>query len=351
MKSLPTCSHRGPAVGIGYQCWSDSVPESVVPASQCMKCPLVTTQRKEKGLILQCHLPPGDQLTLTAAVESLHRSYPGVYRTGIKTSAPELWENNPHIVELDKSEAKTIHMHYDLVNSSNQHSVVFLEGYTLHLSQKLGIPLRLVVNRPYVYLSDEEKSWENQVSEHFTNGRSIPFWMINAGIKTDYTAKAWPVESYQAVVDALRGIVQFVQIGSSGDEHPQLRGVINLVGQTSLREMCRLAYHSQGGVGPVTFLQHLCAAFEKPYICIAGGREPLPWITSYPKQTTLHTIGALDCCRDTACWRSKVVPRSDKDKDLCQLPVLGLERPVAKCMAMIPPAEVCSIIARYNQAT
>jgi len=33
-------------------------------------------------------------------------------------------------------------------------------------------------------------------------------------------------------------------------------------------------------------------------------------------------------------------------KELCEWPVLGLDRPVAKCMAMIKPAEVVAILER-----
>jgi hypothetical protein len=58
---------------------------------------------------------------------------------------------------------------------------------------------------------------------------------------------------------------------------------------------------------------------------------------------TLHSIGRLPCCRREACWRSRVVKledESDKNQSLCELPILGLERPVGKCMAIIKPQDV-----------
>ena len=54
--------------------------------------------------------------------------------------------------------------------------------------------------------------------------------------------------------------------------------MINLAGQTDHRQLIRLAWHARGGLGPVTYLQHLCAAWEKPYICLLGGREPATWV-------------------------------------------------------------------------
>ena len=45
-----------------------------------------------KKLILRANLCPGDILTMTAAVESLHLTYPDEYETDVRTSAREIWE-------------------------------------------------------------------------------------------------------------------------------------------------------------------------------------------------------------------------------------------------------------------
>jgi ADP-heptose:LPS heptosyltransferase len=138
----------------------------------------------------------------------------------------------------------------------------------------------------------------------------------------------------------------FLQVGSAEHDHPTLDGVVNLVGRTDTRQLICLACHAQGGLGPITFLQHLCAAFEKPYVALLGGREPVSW-TQYPLQTTLHTLGKLPCCRTHACWRSRVVALNDgaeQDRSLCEAPVLTMSRPVGKCMAIIRPEEVIRAI-------
>jgi ADP-heptose:LPS heptosyltransferase len=303
-----------------------------------------------RKLILKCPLCPGDVLTLTVAVESLHATYPGEYLTDVRTCCPAIWEHNPRITKIadDDPDATKIDMQYPTINQSNQRPVAFVGGYTTFLGEQLSRSLVPTVNRPQLYLSMAELTWTNQIKEHVTRGRDMPFWVVNAGIKGDFTAKQWPVESYQDVVDRTRGRIQWVQIGEKHHDHPTLTGVIDMRGQTDTRQLIRLVNHAAGGLGSVTFLQHLCAAFRKPYICLLGGREPLPWV-QYPLQHTLHSLGLLSCCREGGCWRSRVMPLGDgdpKDKSLCEMPVIGLRRPVAKCMAMITPAEVVSVLDR-----
>jgi hypothetical protein len=75
---------------------------------------------------------------------------------------------------------------------------------------------------------------------HEVTGADIPFWIIAAGGKYDITIKWWALERYQKVVDHFQGRIQFVQVGAEGNHHPKLEGVIDLRGQTSLRELVRL---------------------------------------------------------------------------------------------------------------
>jgi ADP-heptose:LPS heptosyltransferase len=235
------------------------------------------TANGSRRIILRTQLSPGDVCTLTAAIESLHATYPGRFVTDVRTPCNDLFENNPHITPLLDEEGEMIEMHYtELINCCNSVPNSFLRGYCMDLGRKLSVPLDLTTNRPHLYLSDDERTWINQVHEHYTH-RDTKFWIVNAGIKSDFTVKQWPVEYYQEVVDSFRGRIQFVQVGSENHNHPSLRNVINLVGRTDLRQLVRLTYHAQGGLGPITLIQHLCAAFEKPYVALLGGREPVSW--------------------------------------------------------------------------
>lgn len=301
-------------------------------------------------LKIKSTLSPGDAVVMTAAIKSLHDTYPGEYQTDVLTSTSEIWENNPYITSLSEPFPEENNLHYNVIHRCNQELVSFLEAYTRGLSELIERPLRLTTNRPHIYLTDDEIAWMDQVQQYKTHGRKIPYWVINTGTKKDYTTKQWPVEYYQKVVDETFGHIQWIQIGAEEHEHHDLNGVINLVGKTNHRELIRLVYHCKGGLGPSTYLQHLCAAFNKQYICLLGGREPISWVT-YPLQTTLHTMGQLKCCSHGGCWKSRVVPLedgSDKDKSLCDSPIQGYIKDVPKCMAMIKPEEVLSVLYRVQ---
>lgn len=302
-----------------------------------------------RKLILKCDLPPGDVMTMTVAVESLHMLYPDEYTTDVRTYHGEIWENNPYITPIEDGDmdATVIDMHYPQINRCNQEPINFVSCYTDYLGEQIGRPLRPMRPTPAIYLSEEEEGWMSMVQEHHTH---VPtrFAVVNAGIKSDYTTKAWPVHYYQEVVDRTCGFIQWVQVGSDGDYHPELRNVINVVGQTTHRQLHRLVYNATFGLGPVTYLLHLCAALDVPYIYLAGGREPVTWI-NYPLQHTLHTVGMLPCCKKHTCWKSRVVALGDgddKDNSLCEMPIVGMERPVGKCMAMITPDDVIPLVRK-----
>lgn len=302
-------------------------------------------------LVLKSVLSPGDAVVLTATVESLHTLYPGEYITDVVTSTPDVWNYNPNITTIapDDSEARIVEVHYPIIHDSKKRFLHFLHGYCEYLSTQIGKPLYLTTNRPHLYLSQEERdTWMDQVQEHAMDGRKREFWLVNAGTKKDYTTKQWPIEYYQKVIDETSGYIQWVQVGAKQHEHHPLRGVLDFRGKTTDRQLIRLAYHCSGGLGPTTYLQHLCAAFEKPYCCLLGGREDIHWV-QYPRQTTFHTIGQLPCCLIGGCWKSRVVPLRDNDeknKSLCEQPLVGYMKPVPTCMAVIKPDEVIRVIQR-----
>ena len=57
-------------------------------------------------LLLKCGLSPGDVVMLTAAVRDLHRAHPRRFIIDVRTTAPELWENNPWITHLDERDPR-----------------------------------------------------------------------------------------------------------------------------------------------------------------------------------------------------------------------------------------------------
>jgi ADP-heptose:LPS heptosyltransferase len=176
-----------------------------------------------------------------------------------------------------------------------------------------------------------------------------------AGGKFDFTIKWWHFRRWQAVVDALCGQVRFVQVGDARHYHPALKGVLDLRGETSLRDLIHLVYHAQGVVCPVTLLMHLAAAVEskpgasstRPCVVVAGGREPATW-EAYPGHRFLHTIGQLPCCATGGCWRARSVPLGDGDsKDLPQHLCVDVVNNLPHCMHLITPEQVTAAVQSY----
>lgn len=330
-----------------FACKHPSREPDEVTMEDCGKCDY-RPKTQGKPIILKNHLSPGDVLVMSAAIHSLHCANPGKFLTAVDTTANQIYEHNPDVISLDEARslgAETIDTHYPAVNESNERGITFMSAYCEFFSTALGVPVPLKTNRPHVYLSTRERGWMDQV--HELTGRKQRFWLVCAGRKSDYTTKFYGTDNYQAVIDRLRGKVTFVQVGSKdpGHFHPPLRNVINLVGKTDLRQLIRLAWHADGVLSGVTFLQHLAAAWQKPSVVVMGGREPVVW-NSYPRQTLLHTVGSLSCCRTGGCWRSRIEKLNDgdnKDESLCENPVIG-EQTIPKCMALIRPEEVAEKI-------
>jgi len=301
-------------------------------------------------ITFSCHLPPGDLCTLTAAIKSLHDKFPGEFVTDIRCAHPAIFKHNKHISKLSLRDSKIIRPTYlDLINASNHVPAPFLLGFAQNLGRQLGIRLTLTTNKPDLYLSEEEEEWEPPIPQ--------PFCIICAGTKRDFTTKQW--SGYQQIVEHFKGQMTFVQVGRAEDQHFKLSNAVDMIGKTTLRELMVWLSKAEAGIGTISLLQHLCAGFDKPYFCIAGGRENSTWI-QYPKQQTFHTIGQLDCCAKGGCWKTRTVALGDDakgadgkklDESLCKYPVHKPTVPIPRCMEMIRPLEIILSIERLLAAS
>jgi len=289
---------------------------------------------------------------LTAAVRDLHLTYPDQFLTDVRTSCPAIWENNPYLTPLrdDDASVEIVDCHYPLINQSNSAPYHFIHGFIAYLNERLGLCIRPTAFRGDIHISPLEKTWFSQVEEivHWP----MPFWIVVAGGKRDYTIKWWHPLRFQQVIDHFCGRILFVQVGESEHHHPALRNVIDLRGKTDLRQLIRLVYHAQGVLCPVTLLMHLAAAIEtqpgapinRPCVVVAGGREPPHW-EAYPHHQFLHRVGALRCCDNGGCWKSRVVPLGDGDEkdrpENCCVDVVG---DLPRCMDLITVEDVIRAI-------
>jgi len=301
---------------------------------------------------------PGDVLMLTAAVRDLHRSQPGKFTVTVRTSVPDLWENNPFLENATDSDAdfEEIRCEYPLINDSNRLPGHFLTAFPKFLSDRLGFRVELTDFKGDVHLSEAEQCSKPRMLSDIVRRN---YWLISAGGKRDFTIKWWDRKRYQDVVNHFRGRVTFVQVGAEGDFHPKLDGTVDLRGRTTVRELVHLVHHSAGVVSPVSFLMHLSAAVpvgdsqkslgskSRPCVVIAGGREPPHW-EAYPTHQFLHTVGALVCCSAGGCWRSRTKILGDGSEHDSQRRVcVNVVNHLPRCMDMITAADVIQRIELY----
>lgn len=285
---------------------------------------------------------PGDLLMLTVAIRDLHLSYPDWFETDVISCYPEVFYNSKYVRQLPKNrEIKIIDLDYGpYLHKLRKKKLHFSDCFIYMLNEKLNLSIKKTSPYPHIELTQLEKN-KRKFLDRFNLKK--PYWLLNAGIKLDIPLKQYPPFLYQKVVNLLNDNPNFycdiVQTGHDHHLHPKLSGVINLVGKTNnLRDYFSLLYHSEGCIGPVSLQMHLAAAFQKPCVVIAGGREEPSW-EQYDGHFYLNTIGQLDCCRKEGCWK----------KNLADCVTIDSENRFPKCMLMITPESIVEIVMEYQE--
>lgn len=303
---------------------------------------------------------PGDLVMLLYGIASLHESHPGKFLTDVDCPVKDIFHANPLITQIDPAadDVTVVDADYPLINKSNDYPVRFVDAFGVAIGEKLGVAITTTKFQGVLHITPDERAWLSSVHEILN--KDVPYWILNAGHKYDYTAKAWSFARYQELVDRFPN-VWFVQVGAKEHEHPTLKGanLIDMVGRTDVRQMIRLVYNSFGVISGVSFPMHLAYAVpahprfkraSRANITIAGGREPAHWEQG-PNHQFLHTCGILSCCQAGGCWKSRVVPIEDSDNkngNLCTRPVvLDSGQWIGECMALITVDDVAKQIERY----
>lgn len=307
-------------------------------------------------------MAPGDVVVTTGLVRDAKLTYGDKVLLDFSTNFPAVYEQNPYLTHLDPSSPGVEQLTLDYSKGISLAAREKLHFSTYHyrfFSEKTGLPVVPLHSKPDLHLSDYEKK---------TPPISGRYWLIFGGGKRDITTKHWSFARYQEVVDRLRPYgLRFVQSGSSakGHIHPPMRNVLSVVGWGHVRQLIWQIAHCEGVICPITAAMHIAAAFDKPAVVIAGGREE-PWWEAYvddygafgPKAAPvvmphkyLHTLGLLPCCESKGCWRRKVIPIDD-DKQVCRRPItrsLG-EQILPECMDMITTDHVVEAVMSYYES-
>jgi len=302
---------------------------------------------------------PGDYVVLTGAIRDICKMYPGRFDFYTDTPQPAVFTANPYAKPVRAPGGiRTVVAKYPMIHKSNQRHLHFMWGFLEYLNEQLGTGAVLTELRPDLHLTPDEKL--KPVID------KKPYWVFASGGKKDFTAKWWDPACWQRVADMLQGRFTLVQVGGGSHVHPPIRGVYDLVNKTSFRQLMQLIYHAEGVMCVVTCLMHIAAAFNKPCVCVSGGREPWWWEAynqenrvanlkhgmpnwavpvpdNYIPHQYLHTIGQLDCCKTGGCWKSRIEPF----KSSCVMPVMQGAVRIPRCLQMITPEMVVQAVDWY----
>lgn len=317
--------------------------------------------RQPRRLLIDQRQAAGDVLMLTAAIRDLHRQYPGRYEVdycghhGRLSDGNNLFEGSPYITPFYDGpphdcakhcrDCRYIMANYDdaMQNPGRRH---FVEAFHKSLGKQLGHEIALTDPHADLHLSLEEREpWPGLPERYF---------LIDAGFKRDFIAKYWSAHRFQEVVNATKDRIAWVQIGSSGDVHPPLQNVINLVGQTNLRQLIRVFYRASLVLTPVSMPMHLAPAVPtvdgrpRPCVVLMGRREQFVH-EAYGGHICLGVHGPLACLEPegSGCWRSKTV-QVDNDNSICRQPrkdEVGADLP--ECLHRITVADCVRAVELY----
>lgn len=273
----------------------------------------------------------GDILTMTCAIRDIKLMYPQM-RVGVATTAMHIWDNNPFIEHGFRDEESILNTGPGhLTNRSNKWNLHMCNAFRLDIENKLGIPITQGDIRPDIWMTEEEYNKPPLIEG--------PYWVIIVGGEPGWTAKMYPADRWQWVINQLKDKIQFVQLGMAKHPYAHLENVIDYIGKTEdkntgIRDLFNIFLHAQGSVGLVSMHMHLSAVFNNPCVVVAGAREPA-WFTHYKGHQYIETTGSLPCAEHSICWRCDVTAcPSQKDG-------------MPKCIDIIHPGEVSNAIERY----
>lgn len=236
------------------------------------------------------HSHIGDMVICTGAIRNVCAAHPDLAFV-TPDYCRDVYRHNPDMVERATAYTELGKITYGtLADEQRGRWGNVVEGFTRSLCALLGIPTVPAVTRvPVLHLSKEEL-----LRSRAYNG----WWLINANCQTCSMSKGYPY--WQRVVDILGW--RFAQIGGreGRDLSPDLRGVLDIRGRTTLRDLMVMAYGCDGIISPPSCITSIGAAFGKPQICLNAGREP-DALTDYPRVRHVSRKCACGWGVDTGC--------------------------------------------------
>lgn len=259
----------------------------------------------------------GDMVICTGAVRNVRLAHPEI-RFALPMSHPEICAGNPDyepqapvIMEMGKI------TYGSLAEEQQGRWGNVVEGFTRQLCSLLGLPLvPMACRHPVLYLTDEEKEWATRFE-----GAII----LNGNCQKCSISKGNPY--WQEVVDGLKHDVRIIQVGGNEarDISPDLRGVEDWRGRTTIRQLMAMVYGCRMVVSPPSAISNIAGAWSKPQVIVNASREP-DELLAY--ENAIHVSHECECgwgvhdgcitCRLDGAGRTCMRPRLVGDRLWCQ---------------------------------
>lgn len=306
----------------------------------------------------------GDTVCLSAMARDFDLAYHGKHTLSFTGHYGSFWRNNPHVTQATPlhSTLLKVEYHHGMDAASRGDRVHFVTWFHKEIQRLTGLRVPVTKAGGDIHLTQQEALRQ-------VEGR---YWVVVAGGKLDMTAKWWLDTRWQETVDRLKLYgINCVQAGAhfTNHVHAKLKNCLNVTGMTDdVRELFTLIKHSEGVICGVTGPMHIAAAFEKPCVVLAGGREAPAWeayvndfdafegVKVKLPHKFLHTVGLLPCAKEHGCWKTRTVAieaadlatakRRDK---LCTNPVRDGNVSIAACMKEITVDHVVEAVMAYYE--
>ncbi len=226
---------------------------------------------------------------------------------------PEMFRSNPNLHAVERYEAKDARGAYRL----SYVPVPPRAPLITRMAECIGLELHAdQLDAPEVHPSAEIQETLAQIAK--------PRVIIQPQASQWTPNKAWPLESWCALVEQLVERFEVIEVGTSSlfggrDFGPRFHC---LAGKTSLSDFVWMISQASVFVGPPSGGMHIANSFRVPSVIIFGGYES-PAGYYFPRTTAYYS--GVPCA---PCWTTEACP-------------YGL-----KCLHQIPPAKVFRGICR-----
>lgn len=230
------------------------------------------------------------------AKELYNRGYKNIW---IKCDHAGLFAGNPYIklvipyrtllsgIVLRFFKVKIVNPVYTLYQADLDRDLVPDKHIILKMADCLDIKGNINTS-PVMILNDEEKAKGN------ITPKQIVITTSSSGAVFPMRNKEWYADRYQQLVDKLHGTYSFIQLGATTDA--PLHNVIDMRGQTTIRESAAILFNAVLMISHVGFMMHLARAVNCRSVVLYGGREQ-PGQSGYAGFNNIYM--AVPC---SPCW-------------------------------------------------